>query len=348
VSLLRLQVAALPFPLKLLFLRSVRTVSNLLRLGRPGGAGTEEQIAIRPALDGEVDAALRLVVPARERGNLVQTAEFARLADVHRHSSGGFWVAVAGDSLRSAVLPIISPGRTMLLFPPADPRTPIEQAAAQALIEVICQQAAGEGVHLAQSLLEPSAAGVQSLLAGCGFGMLAELLYLQAGIQKVMPLPVLPCGHRLETYSEARHAQFAHVLLASYHQSLDCPALNGIRHSDDILASHRATGEHDPRLWHLLSVGGSAAAMLLLARIPRTRDLELVYLGVAAEARGRGIGDLLMRQAMAVASTENCARLSLAVDAANFPALRLYWRHGMQAIGRKLVMFKDLRAGASG
>jgi ribosomal protein S18 acetylase RimI-like enzyme len=202
-------------------------------------------------------------------------------------------------------------------------------------------------VHLAQTLLEPSLNEVHALLAASGFTKLAELLYLQADVRRAGEAPPLPLGYRLDAYDERMHAQFSHVVLTSYEQSLDCPALNGMRHSDDILASHRATGEFDPELWRLLTVHGSAAAVLLLSRIPRTCGMELVYIGLTPEARGKGIGDLLMRMALASAHAHRCEHLSLAVDAANLPALRLYWRHGMQAVGRKLAMCKDLRAAPS-
>ena len=37
-------------------------------------------------------------------------------------------------------------------------------------------------------------------------------------------------------------------------------------------------------------------------------------------------------------------RLTLAVDSRNAPALKLYYRHGMQQIGAKTAMLRDLRS----
>lgn len=341
-------LVALLFPPKSLFLRTVGTVSNLLRLGGLRGAELAAGVEIRPAQDNEIAAALKLVVPGTGgRLDAAQLAEFAQVASAHRRDAGGMWIAVVDGKIQSAALPIISPGRTMLIIPPADVRTPARQAMAQQLISQICRQAAAEGVHLAQTLLEPGRGEVHALLTVCGFTKLAELLYLQAAIRRPIEPPPLPLGYHLATYDEGMHAQFSHVILASYLHSQDCPLLNGMRHSDDILAGHRATGEFDPSLWHLLTVHNTAAAVLLLSRIPRTRGMELIYLGLTPEARGRGIGDLLMRVALAAAHARQCEHLSLAVDAVNLPALRLYWRHGMQAVGRKLAMLKDLRAAAS-
>ena len=44
-----------------------------------------------------------------------------------------------------------------------------------------------------------------------------------------------------------------------------------------------------------------------------------------------------------IASMPGVERLSLAVDANNAPALRLYYRHGLQRVGSKIAMMRDLR-----
>jgi len=62
-------------------------------------------------------------------------------------------------------------------------------------------------------------------------------------------------------------------------------------------------------------------------------------------ARGRRLGELMMRQALAVTARRRQPRLCLAVDAENVPALKLYYRHGMRRVGSKLALMRDLRAG---
>ena len=152
------------------------------------------------------------------------------------------------------------------------------------------------------------------------------------------------------TYASANHALFRGTIARSYVQSLDCPALNGRRNMDDVIAGHQASGEFDARLWRLLCVPPLIAGddpeplgVLLLARVPQAQVLELVYLGLTPEARGRRLGDLLVRQAIASVNDSGMARLSLAVDAKNAPALRLYYRHGLIRSGSRLAMMRDLR-----
>jgi ribosomal protein S18 acetylase RimI-like enzyme len=155
---------------------------------------------------------------------------------------------------------------------------------------------------------------------------------------------------RWQTYSPALHERFAQTILASYGGSLDCPGLNGIRDIEDVIAGHKATGEFDPRLWFLLESGdgrdqGAAAGVLLLSRLPHADNVELVYLGLTPAARGKGLGDVMMRQALHAVAAEGLSRLSLAVDSTNTPALHLYYRHGMQRIGSRVAMIRALRRG---
>jgi ribosomal protein S18 acetylase RimI-like enzyme len=71
--------------------------------------------------------------------------------------------------------------------------------------------------------------------------------------------------------------------------------------------------------------------------------VELVYLGLTPAARGRGLADLLMRQALWATAWMNRSRLTLAVDSQNAPALKVYYRHGMQRTGSKIALMRDLR-----
>src|SRR5262249_28334113 len=146
-----------------------------------------------------------------------------------------------------------------------------------------------------------------------------------------------------ENYAPHSHVRFTQTILQSYQESLDCPGLNGLRDINDIIAGHRATGEFEPSNWFLLHYAHEPIGVLLLSRAQRTEVVELVYLGLVRAHRGRGAGDILMRRAAAVTARSRHGRLSLAVDAGNLPALKLYWRHGLQVVGRKLAMLRDLR-----
>ncbi|HSV13144.1 MAG TPA: GNAT family N-acetyltransferase, partial [Tepidisphaeraceae bacterium] len=141
---------------------------------------------------------------------------------------------------------------------------------------------------------------------------------------------------------EQTHAAFAAAIIASYENSLDCPPLNGIRDVEDIIAGHKAAGEFDPADWFVLMHHEAPVAVLLLSRTIHGDAMELVYLGVAPQARGHGLGDHLMRIAAHRMIERKIRRMTLAVDNLNTPALRLYHRHGLQRVASKLAMMRRL------
>jgi ribosomal protein S18 acetylase RimI-like enzyme len=282
--------------------------------------------ASQPADDGHVGDFLRF---ARRRGIDVSAV----------------WLADAGGSLAWAVLPVLSPGRTMLLLGPVGgPTHPTVVQIAGQLVDAVCARYGGHDVQLAQVLLDPGDGASRRLYEGRGFGRVAELIYLQAAPRRKAPAPPLPPGLRWVGYSPETHALFGRAILATYERSLDCPGLNGLRGIEDVLAGHKASGEFDPRLWGALCEGERPLGVLLLARAAPGETMELVYLGLAPAARGRGLGDVMMRQALATAAAAGAQRLSLAVDSENAPALKLYYRHGMQRVGAKLAMMRRLDA----
>jgi ribosomal protein S18 acetylase RimI-like enzyme len=246
-----------------------------------------------------------------------------------------------------AVLPIVSPGRTMLLLAPADPPTdPAGSACAGALLDAVCAHFGARNVQLAQVLLDPADGGAHRLYEGRGFRRVAQLIYLQVVPRRKAAPPALPQGLRWVGYTPDSHARFGEAIARTYQQSLDCPLLNGLRSMEDVLAGHQASGEFDPRLWLLLCDGDAALGALLLSRVRSAETIELVYLGLVPAARGRGLGDVMMRQALAATAAQGVGRLSLAVDSNNAPALKLYYRHGMQRVGAKLAMMRRLDAHA--
>jgi ribosomal protein S18 acetylase RimI-like enzyme len=175
---------------------------------------------------------------------------------------------------------------------------------------------------------------------------MAELQYLQAEVRRTFPAPALPDGFDWITYAPAVHATFASTIVQSYRDSLDCPGLNGLRDIEDVIAGHKASGsEFDPMWWFLLRERGEPRAVLLLARTAAHGTAELVYLGLVPPARGRGLADAVMKQALhTVAASRSATTLALAVDAGNAPALRLYHRHGMRRIGSKVALMRQLQS----
>ena len=126
-----------------------------------------------------------------------------------------------------------------------------------------------------------------------------------------------------------------------------CPQLNGIRHIDDILASYRATGRFDPSNWLFVCHDGVDIGCLLLADHPRLGHLELVYMGIAPEARGNGYGLAIVRHAQWLTRLRGHPRFILAVDEQNAPALAAYQTAGLVGWEKRSVWMRTFSHGGA-
>ncbi len=240
-----------------------------------------------------------------------------------------------GAALVAAASAIESPGRSALALIPPDPRCGERPAVVSLCLERVRQAAARHGVALLQALVLPEDANQASVCRGAGFAFLAELIYADRPVAQAVPIRLPATDLQFHNYSPSHHRLFARALELSYEQSLDCPKLTGLRTTDDILAGHRATGVHDPRLWFVAVRGGEAVGTLLLSPVPQRACVELVYMGVSAPARRQGIGDHLLAQAFKCCQERGFPTLTLAVDSANLPARRLYARWGFVETARR-------------
>lgn len=300
---------------------------------------------IRRADSQEVEPAIRLILSSPSGpADPQQVHDLVRLACCPHSPALGLMVARTFDGLVSAALPVVSPGRTMLLFAPGHFPTPEHERIAGRVVAEVCRRAAKADVHLAQVLLDPSDVRLADLYSQWGFARLAELIYLHSYIARSVQDQPLPPPYRWRTYAPETHELFARTIVRTYQQSLDCPALNGLRSIEDIIAGHKAAGEFDPAMWFLLCQGKSPLGVLILSPVFNADSVELVYLGLVPEARGRGLGQWMMRHAATATAARRRCRLTLAVDASNRPALRLYWQHGMQSVVRRVAMLRDLRS----
>lgn len=303
---------------------------------------TSAPITCRPAESEEFHSALRLILGTGGRpADDVVVVDFLRFALQRKVGPQDIWVAAADRRILWAVFPMVSPGRSMLLLAPSY-IAPSARPAAAALIDAVCA-AHQRKIHLAQALIDTADPSIPTLYHSCHFKTMAELIYLQANLHRPMPLPSPPEHFAWQTYTPALHRQFSETILESYRDSLDCPSLNGMRDIEDVIAGHKAAGVHDPSLWFMLTENGHSRGVLLLSPSPQSDAMELVYLGLCPSARGRGLSDLMMRQALAMTLQRKVARLSLAVDSRNTPAIKLYHRNGLQRICSKLALMRDLR-----
>ncbi len=309
---------------------------------RPPGDRGGPIVQIGPARRRE--AIERLLGSSRETSRTA-TDRFVHFAQTNAVRLDGLWARLGPDgAIVASVLAVPSPGRTAMMFAthPADDQ---EVPGIAVVIDHACRALRGWDVHLAQVLLDPAEALERRAFLEGGFDELARLSYLERTLSRhEMPLPPSwPPGTSIEPYRDALAAALSEALEASYRQTLDCPGLYGLRRTEDIVAGHRATGEFDCDLWTLLRLEGRPAGAILLNPFPAHRTVELVYLGLAPEARRRGLGRQLLRHGLHLLRGRRERTLTLAVDQRNEPALALYRSEGLRPVVERIALIRPVR-----
>lgn len=210
-----------------------------------------------------------------------------------------------------------------------------------ALLTQLLDQLSESSVRLVQTLLTSDAASDERLFAQAGFARLADLIYL-LGTSTQAAAPPESRELEFEAYRSSSHERFKQLVERTYEGSLDCPALDGVRDVEDVLAGYRVTGRFDPRKWLIVRAAGQDVGCLILADDPRLDQWELIYMGLVPEARGRRWGRLLVAQAQRIAGQAGRRHLMLSVDAANEPAVRTYTHTGFVQCDVRRVLFRLL------
>ena len=303
----------------------------------------DEPLRIRPASPERRAEVLWLVFRHLSGDDrLVRVDAVLEAARSGRLSPDGLLEARRGDRLAGGVFAEIQVGRAAVVWPPR--LAPGEPAAtAEHLLARLCELLARERICVAHTLLEPGMEGDVPLLRTAGFEPLADLLYL-ASVDDHFPRSRPKSPLHFEPYSAASHGRLARLVEATYHDTLDCPRLNGLRQIEDILAGYRATGVFAPGRWLLVRHQDQDVGCLLLADHPEQENWELVYMGLVPSARGNGWGKHLARHAQWLTAEAGRPRLVVAVDAANTPAIRTYSVLGFETWDRKSVYLKVVEA----
>jgi ribosomal protein S18 acetylase RimI-like enzyme len=242
------------------------------------------------------------------------------------------------------------PGRTALLW--AAQLAPNEpEATALRLHEAIERRFDEQGVCLAQASLPDKPTLCEARLRASGYRHLADIRYLACTLDDLDEFSVPHVRSReevdgselaFEAYHQANHDRLAAVVEQTYRQTLDCPALDGLRNIDDVLEGYRHTGVFDPQRWMTVRHGARDVGCLLLADHPQQNQWELVYMGLLPEVRGKQWGLAVTRHAQRLAAAAGRQRLVLAVDAGNSPALAMYRAANFVAWDQRRVFLKAL------
>lgn len=329
------------------------------RLAPASGAteGAVRYVSPMPARpDPSPDRRIERPPPRRRRealevllgGGPGQVDRFLAYADATGLPLDGLWCLLEGERIRLSVLAAPSPGRTATMFvtgPRSDPETEL----AASLIDHAARHGKDIDVTLVQALVEPERTRELAAFERGGLQRIAMLRSLERPRPRraEIEVPPLPPGLSLETWREDLAAETIEALERSYLDTQDCPGLTGLRRGEDILAGHRASGRFDPSLWTLVRsrVGPRAhriVATCLMNPQPASQSVELVYLGIDPDFRGKGLGAALLARGLDAISRRSERRVTLAVDDANGPARSLYARFGFHGDVARVALVRSV------
>ena len=326
-----------------------------IRVEPPGGSSARRRPHAPPkrAMPGLLEATALRLTEAAAPGDPAAGRRFLAAARTHQIALDHLWAVVDGDAdptkstptVIEACLAIPGHGRTLMLFTSV-PSSDAGIAALALGLEAACQD--NHGARIAQALLLDHEAMVRRAMLEAGFRELAELAYLRRpmppkGLPHTATTP-LPDGVELIPWTalkpNQRDAKFIAALSDSYIDTLDCPELCEVRAPEDVLESHRATGEFDGNLWTLILHHNKPAGAILLNPNPDQDAVELAYLGIGPSLRGKGAGKTLMIGALASLVGRHEQWVTCAVDMRNTPARRLYSGLGFSETARRTALIR--------
>lgn len=205
------------------------------------------------------------------------------------------------------------------------------EAACCSLIGHLTRKLKAQGVRQVQAIVDPHDSARERLMLQGGFEPLTRVQQLWLGIDRV-PTASTPSGFEWLAASRLPRPQLVELLDTTFVDTLDCPLLNNVRDSADVLLGFLEGQSLDDELpWFLLTENGLALGCVFLSQ-HSAEVVELIYMGLQPQARGRQLGAVLLQKAISVAQQRGATVLVAAVDEQNWPALQTYRRHQFEPV----------------
>ncbi|MHC4394541.1 MAG: GNAT family N-acetyltransferase [Planctomycetota bacterium] len=211
------------------------------------------------------------------------------------------------------------------------------------VIGSLAQWAFDQGSNFVQIILEPDDHPRQKICSQMGFRQLTDLIYLhRAGsVQQANYAP--PDNVSWLLYNKKNHTLFKRLIQQSLEYSLDSPELKNLRGTEDIINSLKAADRFDPAYWKALLCKDSPKAepvgVLVSAPTPQRDAIEIIYLGVVPQMRGKGLGKVLLNEVINCAEQIGVESLLVSVDCRNHPALKLYEKFDFKVLFHRTVLY---------
>jgi ribosomal protein S18 acetylase RimI-like enzyme len=244
----------------------------------------------------------------------------------------------------------------------AGPLSEIDESRCKSVAETLAtklNQVFGDRqVQFVQWATDTNNNGVEKWCEALGFEPIAELEYLSGTIERAATPTDGPLSlHRLdwEAIPEALD-RFTELVERTYINTADCPRLTHFRTARQTLDGYQDSTAFAPELWYRvvapLADGDTDVGCVILsnhsaekradAEQNRGDVIELVYMGLAPESRGRRYGPQVMAMAVDQARLVGGDQMIMAVDRNNTAARRIYHHAGFQPILAESVWAKSI------
>ncbi len=321
----------------------------------------DPRVTITTAVAELRSEALQLLVPPTSGHRSEAILEGVAANDPALASAGGadpcfadLLIAQRGRRVVGAAWVQPAPGKVAVVWPPR--LVPAEPAAtASRLMLEVDRRLVNYEIDLAQAVLpandEQDARGAEltAHLRRHGFQPAARLLSMACEIGA-------PANHRpayltpadgpsglpfeLVPFNHAQTQRMVAVIERTYQQTLDIPALNGVRQPADVLDGYSQIAPTQHLHWFFARSNDADVGCLLLVDQRREDRVEVVYMGLAPGARGRGWGRQITEYAKDFTARLGRRHLVLGVDAANDPALMVYTAAGLHVCAERTVFVR--------
>jgi ribosomal protein S18 acetylase RimI-like enzyme len=304
-----------------------------------------QPLAVEPARPKELVAALQLVFQyLAEEERAARVANALTLICQDELDPLGIMVVRKKSRLLGAMVSQRLPGAGGLLWPPQASEWPSGQEIEDQLVQAALSWLRQGGAKVAHVIVRPAEKTQVSSLVRSGFVHITALWYFRHSLvwrsPEADPLAVLLLlgkGLSFRPYPDCDRSLFHRTLMRTYEGTLDCPELNGVRSVEEIVEGHAHQGKHDPNLWWLVFQEEHPVGVVLLTEMPEWDALDIAYLGVIPEARGRGLGRALAAKILLEARARHVNQVTLAVDGRNLPAWNMYLALGFQPLEQREV-----------
>ncbi len=282
---------------------------------------------------------LGLLLAGRADANDPAVDHFLNYARENRIDTSRVYGLWRKNRLIASVMFVPGPGKVVTVYA-SPPGRDAEPPALANLVKTASLAQNPEHTRLIQAILDPWQSTEEHVFFQAGFNRLATLSYQQLSPVSNRPdlTALLPKELQVRNWSQANIPLFERAILGSYIKTLDCPGLVGVRDISDVIEGHRAAGTFTPGWWFVLMDQENPVGVMLLSPLSDKSTVEVVYLGLIPEYRGKKIGEKLLLGAEGIAFRFGYRNLSLAADENNPGAIHLYKRLGFRPYTRKVAM----------